>query len=172
MNYIKVSEEDVNKHGAYLYYDSNDEKWIRSGKVTGRSFATRDHEHKKKASAKFLSSKFYRRYPSQNRHTTSGSTAGRKGNFENLVQYIALGFEIGNDQVEKLITATEGDNIFAFDDTDIKNIKKLNSRGRLTWEAKAIDMIAYLIELAFDVGISVIDNVSENPGFEGCHGVW
>ena len=30
-----------------IYYDMNDNKWIRSGKVTGRGFDVRHKEHKK-----------------------------------------------------------------------------------------------------------------------------
>ena len=30
------------------------------------------------------------------------------------------------------------------------------------------NMIAYLIELAYDLAISPLDNISESPGFESC----
>lgn len=33
-------------------------------------------------------------------------------------------------------------------------------------------MVAYHAELAYDLCISPIDNVSMNPGFETCLGVW
>ena len=62
--------------------------------------------------------------------------------------------------------------MFYFSEDEISKINQLNKRGQNTWEAKCEDMIAYLIELAFDLAISVLDNVSENPGFESCHGSW
>ena len=48
----------------------------------------------------------------------------------------------------------------------------MKKRGANTWELKCIDMIAYLIQIVFDIAISPLDNVSENPGFESCHGMW
>ena len=75
--YIILSENESNKHGAYLYWDTNDLKWIRSGKVTRRPFAKREQEHKAKAKARFCTSKFYWRYPSQERPTVSASKTKR-----------------------------------------------------------------------------------------------
>ena len=169
--FILISEDEANKHGAYLYFDNNDLKWIRSGKVTGRPFAKREKEHKAKAKARFCTSKFYRRYPSIERPTVSTSKT-KRGLYENLLFYVALGFEIDNKEVEGKITATEGETLFIFDENDIACIKKLNTGGRFTWQSKAREVVSYLIELAFDLCIAVVDNVSENPGFEGCHGVW
>ena len=40
-NFVIVGEDEESMQGAYLYYDTNDEKWIRSRKVTGRSFLDR-----------------------------------------------------------------------------------------------------------------------------------
>ena len=51
-NYILVGADESNKHGAYLYYDNNDEKWIRSGKTTGNPFIVRHQAHAKKGSGK------------------------------------------------------------------------------------------------------------------------
>ena len=101
------------------------------------------------------------------------SSSGRKGYFENLVQYAALGFEIGNQEVEKYLTNTkEGESMFLFSKEEIKNITKMKKRGANTWESKCIDMIAYPIELVFNIAISPLYNVSKNPGFGTCHGMW
>ena len=51
-------------------------------------------------------------------------------------------------------------------------INKLKLKGRVSFQMKCIEMIAYLVELAFDLSISIIDNVSLNAGFESCHGEW
>ena len=40
-NFLMVSNVEANLQGAYLYYDHNNEVWIRSGKVTGRGFTVR-----------------------------------------------------------------------------------------------------------------------------------
>ena len=44
--FIKVGQDEANMHGAYLYFDKNDEKWIRSGKTTGNPFSFRNEAHK------------------------------------------------------------------------------------------------------------------------------
>ena len=79
----------------------------------------------------------------------------------------ALAFEIGNSEATKRF-----ESIFVFDNNDKMRINKMNKRGNNTWEGKCNDMVSYLAELAFDLFISVNDNVSDNPGFESCHGVW
>ena len=35
-HFITIGTDEKNKHGAYLYYDNNNEKWIGSGKTTGK----------------------------------------------------------------------------------------------------------------------------------------
>ena len=55
--------------------------------------------------------------------------------------------------------------MFYFSKEEVSKINQLNKRGQNTWEEKCEDMISYLIELGFDLAISVLDNFSENPGF-------
>ena len=62
--------------------------------------------------------------------------------------------------------------IFAFTQKEKNRINNLNLRGRPNFKMKAVDMIAYLIELSYDLSISSVDNVSDNPGFESVIGVW
>ena len=79
------------REGAYLYYDMNDECFIRSGKVTRRGFSVRDSEHRKAAAVSSSSkSHFYFLYPSK--QSPRSGTTGTRGSFENLVQLIAAGF--------------------------------------------------------------------------------
>ena len=165
------SEEEKHKQGAYLYFDTNNDSWIRSGKVTGRGFSIRHREHQKRAASKRTVSRFYLRYPSKT--SARKKSSRRKGHFENLRQYIALGFEVGNEDVGRMVTAgfDEG-GIFSFEDNEKKNIDAQKRSGRGTTMLKKIDMIAYLVELAYDLAISPVDNVSQNPGFESCLGVW
>ena len=63
--FITAENEEAKKQGVYLHYDTNDGKWIRSGKVTGRGFDARNKEHRKYAAAKHATSRFYRRYPTK-----------------------------------------------------------------------------------------------------------
>ena len=60
----------------------------------------------------------------------------------------------------------ESGGIFSFDDIDKTNISKVNFRGDKNKEDKAIEMIAYQLELAYDLAICVNDNISVSGGFE------
>ena len=51
-------------------------------------------------------------------------------------------------------TSIEGEIIFIFEKEDIARIKILNTNGRYTWQSKAREVIAYLIELAFILWIA------------------
>ena len=55
-----------NKQGPYLYFDTNNENWIRSGNVTGRGLSFRHAEHEKKAKARITNSRFYLCYSTEN----------------------------------------------------------------------------------------------------------
>ena len=90
-----VEDENRDKQGAYLYFDTNDCVWIRTGKVTGRGFAVRHAEHQRKASANKGASKFYLRYPTKSSNRSGSSI--RKGYFDNHVQSIAIGFDVKLD---------------------------------------------------------------------------
>ena len=46
-----------------------------------------------------------------------------------------------------------------------KKISASNNEGKDTTAINSIDTIAYLIELAYDFLISLINNMWENPGF-------
>ena len=91
------SEGESNKQGTYLYFDTNDGIWTRSGKVTGWEFSVRHSEHRKYAGTPRTTSRFYLRYPSKasKRRTSSN----RKGYFDNLSQRVAVSFEIGNSEI-------------------------------------------------------------------------
>ena len=148
--------------GAYIYYDSNDGKWIRSGKVTRRSFSDRHTEHQK-AAGKQQTSKFYTRYPTKDNKHLSNLT--RKGYFDNLIQYVAIGF-LNDKEVDSIFKKSFDDGgLFYTTEDEAAKVEK-NKKANMT------DMVAYLFEMSYDLSISPTDNVSSNPGFESFIGVW
>jgi len=173
-NFCLATNDESKQQGAYLYYDQNDRKWIRSGKVINRSFAIRHLEHSKGAkltTADSQSSRFYSRYPSIDAALTT--EACRKGRFENLQQYVACGIDCEmSEDVKKILTtdASRG-GIFHWD-AHISKIGGVNFRGVTLLAAKQMHMIGYLFELAYDICIDSVANVSLNPGLETCLGVW
>jgi hypothetical protein len=115
-NFCMATNDESKQQGAYLYFDSNDNRtYIRSGKVTGCSFAKRHLEHcqgAKLTTTASQSSWFYSRYPSNEAElTTEGS---RKGRFENLQLLLACGFDcILTDDVKTLLTTDVSSGAFS-----------------------------------------------------------
>ena len=89
-NYLLTANVESNLQGAYLYYDLNDEKGIRSDEVTGRGFDVRYKEHHQKSKYNTHQSKFYSRYPSK--ESKQSESRSRKGLFEGIVPFIACEF--------------------------------------------------------------------------------
>ena len=159
---IASNEENKNRHGAYLYYDCNDAQWIRSGKATGRGFSAMNEEYLKRAKSKRSSSQFDLRYPSKT--NTQRNPSSRRGYFENLSQFVAIGFDVNNEKVTKQMS----EKIFDISDDDRKEISSLNFKGKHTVEMKILDVVSHLFELAYNLAISPLSNVSNNLCFESC----
>ena len=66
----------------------------------------------------------------------------------------------------------EDNKMCLFNEFENEKIDTMNMRGRRTRDLKKMDLIAYLFEIAYDICISPIDNMSQNPGFEACLGVF
>lgn len=151
----------MDREGAYLYFDTNDECFIRSGKVSGRPFSDRHKEHAEGA-RKGDGSRFYQQYPSKQLQ----NAPLRKGAFENLKQLVALGFkpEFASDEHIR--------EVFRCDPHLRDKIAGLKFTGSTATEVslpvKMRHMVSYLVELAYDISLSPVDNVSQSPGFEAC----
>ena len=131
----------------------------------------RNDEHLKKAKAKQSTSTFYLRYPTK--CSARSNSASRKGFFDNLIQFVAIGFLVANDEIDRKVSLEyEQGGIFLFNENEKKRINASNKAGRNTTALKRIDMIAYLIEIAYDIAISPVHNVSDNPGFESCLNIY
>lgn len=167
-----LPEQDAeNNSGAYLYFDSNEENFIQSGKVTGisKGFRVRHKEHEKLAKLNKATRKFYSRYPSI--HSTRGRHI-RKGNFENLVQLVAAGFDQSNEEQMGLLTRSyEDGGVFIFMEEVNERVSKVNYQNKSQKEKK-IEMIACLFELGYDLALSPLVNVSEKSGLETIVGMW
>ena len=86
---------------------------------------------------------------------------------------MAFGFDIGSKELSrKLTNELDEGGIFIFNQNKKNEIDSLKMSGRATTVLKRIDVICYQIELAYNLGISHCDNVSQNPGFESCLGIW
>ena len=157
--------------GCYLFWDTVNLCWVRSGKVAGLTadFNSRIGQHRACAGKASATSPFYVAYPTLANPGVDHSVpkAGRRGNFEQLTAYVGLGFrrsdvELGEEEMHEL---------FVFDDQDVDSIKKVGMRGAST-EEKMLQIISYSLELFYDLCIPDSNNVSASPGFESFIGVY
>ena len=155
--------------GAYLYFDKVRSVFVRSGKVGGRGFAERDKDHISGAKAARPSSRFYRLYPSKE---SSRATSKRKGHFESLLQVVAAGFDPKSEHVGNLDRDHKNDSIFIFNEEEERLIKSSMNNLKCSAKAKFSHMLAYQMELGYDLALAPEDVVSANPGFESVLGVF
>eukprot|EP00957_Ditylum_brightwellii_P167848 12777345-Ditylum_brightwellii.AAC.1 len=91
--------------------------------------------------------------------------------FEDLTQFVGVGFT--KSPLTQLITKdwlTQGD-IFHFDQDNTEEIGNLKTYGKSLSDTQQ-QMVAYLLELAYDLCLAPGRNVSDNPGFESVLGVF
>ena len=154
--------------GAYLYFDQRLHKFVRSGKAA-RPFEERMAEHKKGASSSSTVSKFYGAYPTTTAVAAAKATgteiAGiRKGVYEDLLPVVALGYRQED-------AATVAD-VFYWGEGLESAVAGVNFRGAETLLAKKLHCVGYLAELAYGLLLAPAADVSVNPGFETCLGIF
>jgi hypothetical protein len=171
-NFHLATNSESKLEGCYLYFDRNRSVWVRSGKVTNRSFSVRHEEHSKAARKEF-EKQFYCWFPSKQCSSLT-SNLQRRGWFENLTQYVALGINRSVGDALLLLTSdrvTE-QGLFHFDKETKKRIDSVKFQGNLTLQDKQMHMVAYLIELGYDLALASENNASSSPGFETPMGVF
>ena len=163
-NFLLINSNNRNLWGAYLVYDTGEEKFIRSGKCTGRGMEERWVEHRKNAEANTNpnNSKFVGKYPSQKSTRASRSDGCY---FENLHQYVAAGFEQTDTSLKLFREDYEAGGLFRWTSTEIDLVRHTNISGDGEL-CKFAAVAGYGFELCYDLAISLRDNVSESPGFE------
>lgn len=156
------------KEGAYLYFDTVRNVFVRSGKVAGRGFVVRGDEHLKSSKAARPSSKLYRLYPSKE---SVRATNRRRGHFESLLQVIAAGFDPTSEEMSSLEKDYKNGGVFVLSKGDVGQIKSSMKNLKCSDNEKFRHMLAYQMELGYDLALSPDDIVSTNPGFESVLGV-
>jgi len=153
--------------GAYLYLDRRRHLFIRSGKVA-RPFHERTEEHKKAAGeVASMGSKFYGAYPTKAAATVTAKTAVagvRKGLYEDLLPVVALGYR------QEDAAAVAG--LFYWGEGLEDAVRSVKFRGAETLLEKKLHCVGYLAELAYGLLLAPGADVSVNPGFETCLGIF
>ena len=168
-SFLMCTNKEALLQGAYLYFDANLEEWIRSGKQTGeKGMGGRNTEHVKRAESDTNpdDSRFYNWWPSIKSERAVDNPV-RQGYFEDLVQYVAAGFNPTEDVLDVCCKDyVKESGIFFYSAEEKRKISGINFRGR-TDKGKFMEAIAYLFELGYDLALSREFNVSRSPGFEG-----
>ena len=123
-------------------------------------------EHIQNSTVATTSSCLYRSYPDK-----SSNTPIEIGVFEDLTQYVALGFTREDGVAVKNLTCRDG-GLFIWREEMKKRISKINFAGSKSLLDKKLHMITYLFEICYDIALSSSWNVSESPGFETPIGYW
>lgn len=174
--YLIIDTEHEEKEGVYLYYNANDSRVIRSGKVVGstRNFKIRDKEHRDSAmlgTKALLASCFYTSFPSKK--SMIDTSKFRRGYREDLLLFVGAAFDRKDaSQVSNLCDTNTDTGLLNWPQDTISHINKVNFPGCFTLQDKQLHMVGYVIELFYDLLISTSDNVSSSPGFETCIGVF
>mmetsp|Transcript_16663 Transcript_16663/g.27714 ORF Transcript_16663/g.27714 Transcript_16663/m.27714 type:complete len:142 (+) Transcript_16663:391-816(+) len=119
-----------------------------------------------RASLECMKSTFYSKCPK--RSGGHGNNKLRNAYFDELVQYVAMGFNKENG-VENI--AKEEDGIFVWSVRTLKMLERTKMNGYST-ESKKLVLVAYLFELYYDLLIAPSFNVSESAGLERFIGVF
>jgi hypothetical protein len=171
-NLQEASGTLASAEGAYCLIDTVECTVPRRRKCIGQPCTTRNGEHAGSSmllTAASRKSKWSNSYPSiaaKGRY----SDAARRGFFDNLRQCLVFGFNRSDaSAVKALCSPTDG--IFSWRDNVIRNVRRCFPLCTKL-EDKQLEMIGYLVEFFFDLLLSPSENVSQNPGFESCLGVY
>jgi hypothetical protein len=177
--FIRMRTEDASStwEGAYLHFDTELGRWVRSGKVVGaggtRTYGVRNNEHSSGArmiSAKSQRNKFYMSYP----HRDSAAAKPNGSCWEDLVCTVGMGFlRADADGIAALCDSTGAGLLhWAPDVLALLERLKMTSGATISMQEKKLQTVGYLFELVLDLLISPRHNVSESPGFESLIGVF
>ena len=151
---------------------------MRAGKVAGSDLSDPRCDFKRRNATHFhaaktthldseTSSEFYTCYPSIT--NPNHSNVLRSGFFEDLQQYAALSFN--RTENTDGLTKTNEEGLFVWSEDAIKKTDAMNVGSCKTLRERQLVLIAYLFEIAYDLCVSLINNVSQNLGFESCLGI-
>ena len=165
--FVAVSDTTEELEGCYLHYDRVQHRWVRSGLAVGsdklprRSMNYVQSKHIARSKMKGHSERFELFFPDR---TLDCDSSIRRGWFQNLDQYCAVGFARNLD-VSALCMEEEGEGIFWWDKASLEEINRLKYYDCTTLREKQLLMIGYCLELGYDLMINPDDNVAIVDGF-------
>ena len=151
-----------------FFFNKNEDVWIRSGKATGDGGIgkrLRTHKQRAKSDRNDDGSRFYHCYLSST--SARSSNSAKDGLFEYLTAYIGASF-VGDDSTAAVFAKDYDEGgIFFYTREEKEAVRRTNFSGK-AGNKKFTEVVAYLFELGYDLALSLKNNVSDSPGFEGC----
>ena len=129
----------------------------------------RHAEHKKCASDALSSSFFYLVFPLKD--SIRASKRDRRGIFESLEQVVAAGFDSKSEAAKHVNRDCKEGGVLILNEEEKKSIKLSMKNLKCSELEKFHNILAYQIELGYDLALSPDNNVSKSPGFESVLGV-
>ena len=166
--FVSASGTIGDLEGCYLHYDNILHRWVRSGLAVGsdglprRSMNYAQSQHIQRSRTKGSNKRFELYYPDR---TLDNNSSIRRGWFQNLEQYCAVGFDRSLD-VASFCLESEG--IFWWSEASLEEIKSLKYYDCTSLREKQLVMIGYCLELGYDLMINSNDNVARVTGFGTC----
>ena len=135
-----------------------------SSGTTTRNFSGRHTEHGEDAllNKKSEHSLFHLTYP---RKDAAFDPESRQGWFEDLTQYVGLGFDPQNSAAMDTIVNTAPDGMFVWPAEMLEFLAKSDRCGN-SMALKQRFMVSYLFEIFYDLALDPTYNVSVSPDFE------
>ena len=164
--------------GCYIHFDQVEHIYVRSGKACGSDrseprcdFKNRNDAHEKKAQHAHpdgeRASDLYVLYPS--RCNINKSNILRRGHFEDLIQYVGLGFD---RDVQTNALTDHVDGLFLWKPEVLTKTDRMNVSSCNSLRERQLVLVSYLFEMIYDISISQVTNVNCNLGFESCLGIY
>ena len=137
--------------------------FVRSRKVSGQGFLDRGNEHRTTVKVERPLSAFYKEYPSKE---SARATNKRSSHVESLLQVVAARFNPKSEHVANLDSDYKNNGIFILAKDDERLIKFSMNNLKCSTKVKFRHILAYQIELGYDLALAPGDVLSANTGFE------
>ena len=137
-----------------------------SGESPG--FAGRGAEHKAAASKSRAGSRFYELYPSKT--SKRATRRGIRGHHEDLLFVIGAGFDPSSEVAASLSKSWQDGGLLILNESEKEKIG--SAMKKASEVQKFHHILAYTLELGYDLALAPGLNVSESPGFEAFLGIF
>ena len=81
---------------------------------------------------------------------------------------MGLGFSVDDNDHNTLVTEDKA--TFRWDEEDLVHVAKWKKNKEQSMANKKMDLACHALEMALGLHLSPVKDISDDPGFESCHG--